>query len=287
MKSAIFCVTSSLLFGLVMNSRAEAAGFSLPPDIKLPADQDYHWVSFPAGETNNFTLNTADTNGRYTLSDAVIPPGAGPEPHIHHREGEWFYVEEGDLDIGMGDNTYTEGQTPGVNAPKDHLHIYHATPGTLLYGRVDQLHFFKNNGTTPAKMLSVWAPSGIEVFFYKTGEIIKDPSALPPNNGNDPARLAKWKATAPMYGLDFSDNIEQYADSVDYNVDPAMIADNHADELISLLRDTPQIVQAVPESSSPLGLLAFGAFGAISMLKRKYKQISGSKAVVEQFTKRC
>jgi mannose-6-phosphate isomerase-like protein (cupin superfamily) len=37
-----------------------------------------------------------DTNGKYALWEALVPPGGGPPPHVHSREEEGFYVLEGE-----------------------------------------------------------------------------------------------------------------------------------------------------------------------------------------------
>jgi hypothetical protein len=56
-----------------------------------------------------------DTNGQYTLFELRVDPEIGPPPHIHHREGEAFYIQEGELEFQLGNQTVI------------------ATPGTFLY----------------------------------------------------------------------------------------------------------------------------------------------------------
>ncbi len=56
-----------------------------------------------------------DTNGQYTLFELRVDPEIGPPPHIHHREGEAFYIQEGELEFQLGNQTVI------------------AAPGTFLY----------------------------------------------------------------------------------------------------------------------------------------------------------
>jgi quercetin dioxygenase-like cupin family protein len=51
------------------------------------------WV---VGDRYTIKCSGKDTSGAYALLEAVIPPGAGPPPHIHSREDEAFYVLDGD-----------------------------------------------------------------------------------------------------------------------------------------------------------------------------------------------
>jgi uncharacterized cupin superfamily protein len=58
-----------------------------------------------------------------------------------------FYIQEGELEFQLGDQTVI------------------ATPGTFLYSPKGHLHSFKNNTTQLAKMLVWYMPAGIEQFF--------------------------------------------------------------------------------------------------------------------------
>ena len=37
-----------------------------------------------------------DTNGKYAVWEALVPPGGGPPPHVHCREEVGFYVLDGE-----------------------------------------------------------------------------------------------------------------------------------------------------------------------------------------------
>ena|SRR5437899_11867333 len=49
------------------------------------------------GDMYRFLAVGEDTNGKYALWEAVVPPGGGPPLHVHSREEEGFYVLEGEI----------------------------------------------------------------------------------------------------------------------------------------------------------------------------------------------
>src|SRR5438132_7538016 len=40
------------------------------------------------GDVYRFLATGEDTNGKYALWEAIVPPGGGPPPHVHSREEE-------------------------------------------------------------------------------------------------------------------------------------------------------------------------------------------------------
>src|ERR1700675_1568463 len=55
------------------------------------------------GDVYRFLATGEDTNGKYALWEALVPPGGGPPPHVHSREEEGFYVLEGEITFTMND----------------------------------------------------------------------------------------------------------------------------------------------------------------------------------------
>ncbi len=49
------------------------------------------------GDVYRFLVTGEDTNGKYALWEAIVPPGGGPPPHVHSREEEGFYILEGEI----------------------------------------------------------------------------------------------------------------------------------------------------------------------------------------------
>ena len=54
------------------------------------------------GDVYRFLATSEETNGKYTLWEAIVPPGGGPPPHVHSREEEGFYVLEGEITFTQG-----------------------------------------------------------------------------------------------------------------------------------------------------------------------------------------
>ena len=134
------------------------------------------------GDVYRFLATGADTNEKYAVWEAVVPPGGGPPPHVHSREEEGFYVLEGEI-------TFT------VNGEK-----VVATGGTFANMPVGSHHSFKNESNKPAKMLISVAPAGLERMFFEVGVPLPEgaTAALPPSR----EEIEKLLAVAPKYGIE-------------------------------------------------------------------------------------
>jgi quercetin dioxygenase-like cupin family protein len=134
------------------------------------------------GDVYRFLATGDDTNGKYALWEALVPPGGGPPPHVHSREEEGFYVLEGEI-------TFT------VNGER-----VVATAGTFANMPVGTPHSFKNESTKPAKMLISVAPAGLEKMFMEVGVPLAEgaTTALPPTK----EEIEKLLAIAPSYGIE-------------------------------------------------------------------------------------
>lgn len=134
------------------------------------------------GDVYRFLVTGADTNGKYALWEAIVPPGGGPPPHVHSREEEGFYVLEGEI-------TFTiDGQR------------IVATAGMFANMPVGTPHSFKNESNLPAKMLISVAPAGLENMFFEFAVPLPDgaTTALPPSQ----EEITKLLAIAPKYGIE-------------------------------------------------------------------------------------
>ncbi|MEH1951267.1 MAG: cupin domain-containing protein [Nostoc sp.] len=115
-------------------------------NIAVPSGEGRSLLVLP-GETVTFKAVSADTDGAYTLIEVIDEPQAGPPLHLHRREDESFYILEGTFAFQIGDRTVTAIAGWFITAPKGVPHSY------------------KNIGTTPARMLTLFVPAGIENFF--------------------------------------------------------------------------------------------------------------------------
>ncbi|HVX12559.1 MAG TPA: cupin domain-containing protein [Pirellulales bacterium] len=134
------------------------------------------------GDVYRFLATGEDTNGKYALWEAIVPPGGGPPPHIHSREEEGFYVLEGEITIRV------DGQRIVAHA------------GTFANMPVGSLHSFKNESSQTARMLISVAPAGLEQMFFETGVPLAEgaTTALPPTK----EEIDKLVAIAPRFGLE-------------------------------------------------------------------------------------
>ena len=134
------------------------------------------------GDMYRFLATGEDTDGRYALWEAIVPPGGGPPPHVHSREEEGFYVLEGEI-------TFT------INGER-----VVATAGMFANMPVGTPHSFKNESDKPARMLISVAPAGLEKMFMEVGVPLAEgaTTALPPTK----EEIEKLLAIAPGYGIE-------------------------------------------------------------------------------------
>jgi len=92
-----------------------------------------------------------DTNGAYTLIEALVPPGHMPPPHIHEHDAESFIVLEGEV------TAYTVDGEQVVH-PGEAAHIPAGVPHTI-----------RATGTGPTRAIIVSAPAGLATFVRSAG----------------------------------------------------------------------------------------------------------------------
>jgi quercetin dioxygenase-like cupin family protein len=134
------------------------------------------------GDVYRFLATGEDTNGKYAMWEAIVPPGGGPPPHVHSREEEGFYVLDGEITLHVGDERIVVTAGMFANLPV-------GTP-----------HWFKNESGNPARMLISVAPAGLEQLFFEVGVPTAEgaTTALPPTK----EEIDKMLAVAPKYGIE-------------------------------------------------------------------------------------
>jgi mannose-6-phosphate isomerase-like protein (cupin superfamily) len=90
-----------------------------------------------------FLARTADTP-RFTFGIIEIAPGRELEAHVHPDEDDAFYIVEGEMTFTLADGE--------VAAP----------PGTFVLVPPGVEHGFRNEGSTPVRMLNIHAPAGFD-----------------------------------------------------------------------------------------------------------------------------
>ena len=134
------------------------------------------------GDVYRFMATGEETNGKYAVWQAIVPPGGGPPPHVHSREEEGFYILEGEITFQIGEERVV------------------ATAGMFANMPVGVAHSFRNESKQPAKMLISVAPAGLEQMFFEFGVPLPEgsTSALPPTQDE----IEKLLMIAPRYGIE-------------------------------------------------------------------------------------
>lgn len=123
-----------------------------------------------------------ETGEAYALCEVIVAPQGGTPPHRHSRENESFYVQAGEIEFQLEDQTLI------------------ATTGTFLHSPKGQLHRFTNTTFAPAKLLIWVTPAGFERFMAEVGKAVNGP--VTPGVPLSPDDLEKILATAPKYGIE-------------------------------------------------------------------------------------
>jgi quercetin dioxygenase-like cupin family protein len=137
---------------------------------------DSHWV---LGDRYTFKATGAQTNGRFMLLEALFFPGNGPPPHRHSREDETFFVLDGELEFMVSGEIHKLGKGGSVYLPEGVLHT------------------FGNTTESPATVLILTTPAGIEDFFVQIGTPVSDLDETAPAQED----VAKVMELAPKCGI--------------------------------------------------------------------------------------
>ena len=129
-----------------------------------------------------FLVTGRETDGAFFMAKVSVPPGAGNPPHIHTREEESFYIQEGTLTVQVGGKTLTASSGDFVCLPRG------------------VAHSFQNTGSVDAKFLLVAVPAGLEKFFEEGFYPAVDCENTPLMSE---AFMARLLAAASKCGLEF------------------------------------------------------------------------------------
>ncbi len=106
------------------------------------------------GVRDRFMVGGEDSDGRFALVEHLMAPRALAAPlHRHTLEDEYSYVLEGAVGALLGDDEV----------------VGHA--GDLIFKPREQWHTFWNAGDTPARVLEIISPAGLEELFREIGSL--------------------------------------------------------------------------------------------------------------------
>ena len=104
-----------------------------------------------AGGTVSILIAGEDTDGVFSMWEAVQKSGSEPPLHVHHTSDETFYILEGNMRFMVGDQIHDAGPGDAVFAPR-------GVP-----------HAFKIKSDV-CRAITVCTPSGFEKWFRELGE---------------------------------------------------------------------------------------------------------------------
>lgn len=102
----------------------------------------------------DYKVESDDSGGALSVMEVEIPAKTLVKPHTHSREDEYSLILEGAVGVRIGDD------------------VMEATPGTYLVKPRDIPHAMWNAGDTPAKVVEMLSPSGLESYFEELAPIL-------------------------------------------------------------------------------------------------------------------
>jgi len=136
------------------------------------------------GELVTYKIPSRRTGGAYSLFEVTTEPGAGPPPHVNHREDESFYVLEGKYEFLVDERTVM------------------AQAGSLIYVPKGILHAHYSVGKGEGRMLVSQTPGGLyERFFEELGKEADGDDAEPCVFDDRPG-ARKIVVVAAQYGIE-------------------------------------------------------------------------------------
>jgi quercetin dioxygenase-like cupin family protein len=118
-------------------------------------------IQGPVGGPLTFKVRGEQTDGTLTVLENAIAPGEGPPLHTHANEDEAWYALEGDLRFRLD------------------AEIRAAPAGSFVFVPRDTPHCFQNVGDSPARILVMFTPAGMERFFDEFATLsAPDPEAF-------------------------------------------------------------------------------------------------------------
>ena len=122
--------------------------------------QQRHYDVF--GLLVSFRVLPDEVQGKFTLMEAVVPPGLGAPPNAHAGETECFRVLDGEFEFLIGDK------------------VVQAAAGDTLVVPDGATHAFTCTGDRPGRLAIVNAPGRMHVDFFRgVGRPMADDSRLP------------------------------------------------------------------------------------------------------------
>jgi quercetin dioxygenase-like cupin family protein len=129
---------------------------------KLIAPEDGKTIKL-FGVRFGYKVESTDSGGQLAMLEVEIPAGTLVKPHNHSREDEFSLVLAGTVGARIGDQVLEAGQGSYLVKPR-------GTP-----------HAMWNASSSPAKVIEILSPGGMEAYFEELAPIlIHEGGAGPP-----------------------------------------------------------------------------------------------------------
>ena len=135
------------------------------------------------GDMCTFLVTGEESGGLMFALDCLLGAGGGPPPHKHLAEDELFAITEGSVVFTAGPDTRTVGAGESVFVPRATTHCY------------------RNAGPTPARMIAVYTPAGMEGWFREVCTPVEDPASPPPPVTDE--LIARMLEAGPRYNVEW------------------------------------------------------------------------------------
>ena len=137
------------------------------------------------GDMYTFLVTGEESGGSMFALDCLLGAGGGPPPHRHLAEDELFAITDGSVVFTAGADTRLISAGESVFIPRGTRHCY------------------SNEGPTPARMLAVYTPAGMEGWFREVCTPVQDPAMAPPPV--TPDLIARMLEAGPRYNVEWVD----------------------------------------------------------------------------------
>jgi quercetin dioxygenase-like cupin family protein len=122
----------------------------------------------------------AQSGGRFSLIDCVLPRDVPVPPHLHTDQDETFYVLEGELTAWLVEPDLVEDDSRDPEWVRTHGR--RCTSGAVVFAPAGVPHTFRVESDT-ARMVFLSVPAGIEDYVRALAEPAKWPWLQPPPEG--------------------------------------------------------------------------------------------------------
>jgi quercetin dioxygenase-like cupin family protein len=134
-------------------------------------------VEGPAGGPIQFKATGSDTAGHLVALVNVVSPGDGPPLHSHSNCDEAWFVMDGDFRFQLRDG------------------IHNAPAGSFVFVPRGTDHCFQNVSNQPARLLVMFTPAGMDLFFEEFAALPRGP--LDPQALSEMAHRAGMRISGP------------------------------------------------------------------------------------------